>query len=57
MNKPVVLVISDDKEKLVGMKQVLKENYKGVFVRDEDSAKRYLEKHNVEFVVRDGETE
>ena len=51
---PVVLVISDSAEKLNEMKETLSARYKGVFVRDEASAEKYLSKHEVEFVIRPG---
>lgn len=53
-SKPVVLVINDSKEKLNELKEVISGRYKGVFVRDEESAEKYLAKHSVEFVIRDG---
>lgn len=55
-NKPIILVINDSKEKLESLKETISERYKGVFVRDEESAKKYLSKHKVEFIIRDGET-
>ncbi len=53
-DKPVVLVINDSKDKLNELKEVIGKRYKGVFVRDEESAAKYLAKHSVEFVIRDG---
>ena len=52
--KPIVLVISDSSEKLNEMKETLGDRYKGVFVRDEEKARKYLSSHSVEFIVRDG---
>ena len=49
---PVVLVVSDNAEKLNEMKELLKDRYKGVFVRDEDKAEKFLKKHRAEFVIR-----
>ena len=51
--RPVILVVSESKDKLDAMKELLGSRYKGVFVRDEDKASKYLEKHKVEFVIRD----
>ena len=56
-DKPVVLVVNDSPEKLNELKELLSEKYKGVFVRDEASAEKYLSKHEVEFVIRDGKKE
>ena len=53
--KPVILVISDSPEKLKDMKTMISDRYKGVFVRDEASADKYLQKHHASFIVRDGE--
>ena len=52
---PVVLVINDSTEKLNALKEVLADTYKGVFVKDEESAAKYLSKHDVEFIIRDGQ--
>ncbi len=51
-DKPVILVISDSSERLKEMKEIIGENYKGVFVRDEDSARRWLGKHSAEYIIR-----
>ncbi len=52
--KPVILVISNSPEKLRELKETIGDRYKGVFVRDEDSASKYLNKHKAEFIIRDG---
>ncbi|MBR5420308.1 MAG: response regulator [Lachnospiraceae bacterium] len=52
--KPLVLVISESPEKLKELKEILSERYKGVFVRDDASAEKYLAKHSVDLIVRDG---
>lgn len=52
-DKPVVLVISDSPDKLGEMRSALGGKYKAVCVRDEETARRYLAKHNVRFVIRD----
>jgi CheY-like chemotaxis protein len=49
---PLVMVVSDSKDKLDAMKSLFGTRYKGVFVRDEEKAQKYLEKHEVEFVIR-----
>ncbi len=51
-NKQVILVINDSPEKLNAMKELIGERYKGVYVRNEESAERYLKKHEVEFIIR-----
>ena len=53
-DKPVVLVINKSPEKLKELKEVLSARYKGVFVKDEAAAEKYLSKHEVEFIIRDG---
>ncbi len=53
-DKPLVLVINNSTEKLSGLKDVLSTHYKGVFVKDEADAKKFLAKHSVEFIIRDG---
>ncbi|MCR4779664.1 MAG: response regulator [Ruminiclostridium sp.] len=53
--KPVMLVISNSPDKLKEMKEFIGDRYKGVFVRDEPTARRYLAKHPAAFVVREGE--
>ncbi len=55
--KPVVLVVSASAEKLREAKDVLSESYRGVFVRDEEKAEKYLAAHEVAFVLRDGAAE
>ena len=52
--KPVVLVVSADPEKLRQAKGVLCEDYRGVFLRDEAKAEKYRSAHEVAFVLRDG---
>jgi CheY-like chemotaxis protein len=51
---PVVLVINDSTEKLKDLKAAFAGKFKGVFVKDEASAEKYLSKHEVEFIVRGG---
>lgn len=53
MEKPRVLVISDSEEKLKSAKALISEEYKGVFVRNTAQAKKYLEKHEAAFIIRD----
>ncbi len=43
--KPVVIVISDSSEKLRKMKSVIGDNAKGVFVKDIESAEKYIAKN------------
>ncbi len=51
--KPVILVVSDSPEKLRELKETISGKYKGVFVRDEESADKYLSKHTAQFIIRD----
>ena len=51
--KQRVLVICDSEEKLKLAKTLISEDYKGVFVRNMAQAKKYLEKHEAAFVIRD----
>ncbi len=52
-DRPVILVISDSAENLQKLKETISDDYKGVFVRNEESAKKYLKNHEVEFVLKD----
>jgi CheY-like chemotaxis protein len=53
-NKPRILVVSSSGDKLNEMKELFGNRYKGVFVKDEDQAQKYLANHSVEFIIRDG---
>ncbi|MCR5735856.1 MAG: response regulator [Lachnospiraceae bacterium] len=53
-DRPVVLVINDSTDRLNEIKEMLGDRFKGVFVKDEAQAEKYLSKHAVEFVIRDG---
>ncbi len=55
--KPVILVISNSPDKLNEMKALIGSKYKGVFVRTEENARRYLENHKPAFIVRDAALE
>ncbi|MBE5849944.1 MAG: response regulator [Lachnospiraceae bacterium] len=44
-DKPVVIAISSSTEKLRALKELLSGGYKGVFVKDMDSAAKYVEKN------------
>ena len=50
--RPVILVISESPEKLKELKETISDKFKGVFVRDEESAEKYLKTHNVDYVFR-----
>ena len=52
--KPVVLVVNDSSTRLNEIKEMLGSSFKGVFVKDELQAEKYLAGHKVEFVIRDG---
>ena len=51
---PVVLVVSEDKEKLREAKDALGGYYRCVLVRGETQAEKYLASHDTAFVLRDG---
>ncbi|MBR1832025.1 MAG: response regulator [Ruminiclostridium sp.] len=55
-NKPIILVISDSPERLNSLKEMIGDRYKGVYVRDEKKARKYMEKYRVAYVIRDGES-
>ncbi|MCR5734120.1 MAG: response regulator [Lachnospiraceae bacterium] len=44
-NKPLVIAISDSSDKLKKIKSLLSDSCKGVFVKDTESARKYLDKH------------
>lgn len=46
--KPLVIAVSSSSDKLKALKALLKDGYKGVFVKDEESAARYLAKNRSE---------
>ena len=53
-NKPLVLVINDSSERLKEIRELLGSGYKGVYVKNEEQAGKFLAKHKVEFIIRDG---
>ena len=53
-NKPVLLVISESADRLNELKDMIGDRYKGVYVRDEEKARKYLEKHEVDMILREG---
>ena len=55
-DKHTVVIISDNSEDLKGLKHILNDQYKGVFVKDEESARRYLEKHPAAYVLKEDKT-
>ncbi|MBR5407052.1 MAG: response regulator [Lachnospiraceae bacterium] len=52
-DRETILVISSSTDKLNAVKELLGSRYKGVFVKDEEKAAKYLEKHEVAFIIRD----
>ncbi|MCR5788386.1 MAG: response regulator [Lachnospiraceae bacterium] len=52
-DRPTVLMISDSTETLKGLKGILNDRYKGVLVKDEESARRYLKNHPAAYVLKD----
>ena len=55
VDKPLVLVINESAEKLNDLKEVISSKYKGVYVKTEADAQKFLAKHHVEFIIRDGQ--
>lgn len=51
--KRTVLVISNSTEKMKELKELFADKYKGVYIRDEQKAKSYLQKHEVDFIMRE----
>lgn len=51
--KPVILVVSDDSERLKQAKEAISENYKGAYVKSEEQAIKFLSKHRAEFIMRE----
>ncbi len=51
---PTVLAISDSPARLSEIRKMLGNNGRGVFVRNDEQADRYLSKHTVDYVIRDG---
>ncbi len=54
IKKPLVLVVSSSSDKLKEYRELLGDKYKGVFVKNEEQAGKFLAKHSVEFIIRDG---
>ena len=52
--KSVVLFISDSTDEIEEIKNILGDGYKGVFVRNEEQAAKYLSRHEVKYIIRDG---
>ncbi|MCR4586215.1 MAG: response regulator [Lachnospiraceae bacterium] len=50
--RETIVVISPDKDKLNQIKELLGDNYKGVYIRDEEKAAAYLKAHEAAFVIR-----
>ena len=51
--KPVMLVICNSTESLKKIKETISDKYKGVYVRTEEQAQKYLLNHKVDFIIRD----
>ncbi len=54
---PVILVISSDTDRLKRIKKALGENVKGVYVKDEISAEKYMSKHHVDMILKRPKTD
>ena len=48
----IILVIDESPEKLRRIKELIGSRYKGVYVRDEESARKYLSKHKADIILR-----
>ncbi len=55
--KQVMLAVCRTPERLRQVKRILPKQYKGVFVRSNDQAEKYMKDHEVSFVIMDYETE
>jgi PleD family two-component response regulator len=51
--KPLVLVVSEDDAKVNEIKAILGDRYKGVYLRSEERARKFLSNHSVKFVIRE----
>ncbi|MBQ1547027.1 MAG: response regulator [Lachnospiraceae bacterium] len=51
INRPVVLIVGDRTEDLNIAKDMISDEFKGVFVKDKSQADKYLKKHNVKLVL------
>ena len=51
--KPLVLVVSEDADRINEIKAILGDRYKGVYLRSEERARKFLSNHSVEFVIRE----
>ncbi len=51
---PTVLAVSDSPARLSEIRKMLGNNCRGVFVRNDEQAKRYISKHDVDYIIRDG---
>ena len=47
-------MINKDADKLKELKEILADSFKGVYVKDEASAEKYLSKHKVDMILREG---
>jgi len=52
-DKPVALVICDSSERMEEIRSLLGDRYRGVYVRDEERAEKYLGTHSADLVIRD----
>ena len=50
-----MLVINSSSEKLNEIKELVGDRYKGVFVKNDEQARKFLARHNVEFIIRGNE--
>lgn len=48
---PTVLVVNPSSDRLKRIKEIMGNHYKGVFVKDAEKAKKYLETHEVDYVL------
>ena len=51
---PVVLVINDSPAALSQVRRFLGDGCRGVFVRNDEQARKYLKDHTIDYVIRDG---
>ena len=50
-DKKKVLVINNDPDTLLNLREEIESNYSGTYLRDVDTAKKYLKGHDVDYIL------
>ena len=53
-NKPSMLIVNEDPEKLRELREMLKTSFKVIIVRDDDAAEKFLSSHTVDYIMKGG---